>query len=542
MSELTLLFGLAIFLFAMHSLERGIRAASGDSLNKWMSAGTNNPVSSAATGIMVTAILQSSSMVSLVALAFVSAGIIPLYNGIGIVLGANLGTTVTGWVVTVVGFKMDLQAMVVPLLGIGSAMSLVSSNTRARGLGRALFAFGLLIFGLDLMKQSVAGLAHIVDFSSYQELPSWVFLLIGVLLAAVMQSSSAVMIITLSFLHSETIVLTQAAAIVIGADLGTTSTTILGSLGQSMVKKQLAFAHVFFNLLVNSLAFLFLLPVLPQLLAASSISDPLFGLVAFHSFFNLAGLLLFLPLLHWYTRWIKRVLPQPVAAENRYFEVPVEVPAAALDSLTQARRHLCRRALNMHFAELEINPETVPGHALVSLDDAESETYDQTFEAQYESLKNSEAKLLKYAAKLRLQGLDKGQEGAIRREIEATRSCVYASKTLKDIRADFAQLHHTLNSDFATGLIALHQTFLLQFFRALLPLLFAPHDRAYVREQTEALHELNGRHYDDSNDYIEGCLNGDSQEIPTLSTWFNLNHELHHYSRYMIRSAAALAD
>ena len=115
MTVLTLCFGLAIFLYAMQRLESGIQLASGDSLKRWIAERTNHPLSSAGYGILVTAILQSSSMVSLVALAFVSAGIMPLYNGIGVVLGANLGTTVTGWVVTVVGFKMNLQALVIPL-------------------------------------------------------------------------------------------------------------------------------------------------------------------------------------------------------------------------------------------------------------------------------------------------------------------------------------------------------------------------------------------------------------------------------------------
>ena len=202
MTMFVFLFGLAIFLFAMRDLERGIRLASGEGLKSWIVERTNTAVSAAGYGVLVTAIMQSSSMVSLIVLAFVSAEIMPLFSGIGVVLGANLGTTVTGWVVTVVGFKMDLEAMVIPLLGLGAACRLnYVKSERIAGVGVALFGFGLLIFGLDIMKNSVAGISDVIDINSLKDLPAWVYLLVGLLLAAIMQSSSAVMIITLSMLN-----------------------------------------------------------------------------------------------------------------------------------------------------------------------------------------------------------------------------------------------------------------------------------------------------------------------------------------------------
>ena len=523
------LFGLTIFLFAMRGLESGLRLSSGEGLKNWIVRRTNTPLSSAGSGVLVTAILQSSSMVSLLVLAFVSAGVIPLFNGIGVVLGANLGTTMTGWLVTIVGFKMNLQALVVPMLGIGAACRLgYTNNPRIIGFGQAVFAFGLLIFGLDIMKDSVAGLAEIYDIRALQDMPSWVYLLSGLLLAAVMQSSSAVMIITLSMLSTDMVQIGDAAAVVIGADLGTTSTTILGSIGESIVKKQLALAQVAFNIVVDALAYILLLPVLPSLLELFSIVDPMFGLVAFHSTFNMLGLLLFLPLLKFYTRLVQRVLPVADDARGDYFNVPIEVPEAALDSLYMALRHLRSDALQLNISELDIGPVQIAMSKELPV------PLRGAFEDQYEALKVFEGNFLRYAGKLQLMELSAQQSGVLANLTASARALVYASKTLKDIRADYALLHHADDELLGTALYECHNIYLIGLFKRLNLMFFDPHDSAYLAEQVERLSELNGAHYQHVNDLVILHLAENAGASKQVSTWFNLNHELHHYVRYML--------
>ena len=546
MTIFTFIFGLAIFLFAMHNLEAGIRVASGQGLKNWVVGKTNSAYSSAACGVFVTAILQSSSMVSLIALAFVSAGVMPLFNGIGVVLGANLGTTITGWVVTIVGFKMDLQTLVVPMLGVGAACRLgYINNDRLVGFGKALFAFGLLIFGLDLMKGSVTGFTQIIDIGTLKSMPSWVYLLAGVFLAAVMQSSSAVMIISLSLLNSNMLQLTDAAAVVIGADLGTTSTTVLGSLGQSIIKKQLAFAHVFFNVSVNSLAYLILLPMLPGLLDFFSIQDTLFGLVSFHSLFNLIGVLVFLPLLKFYTRWIQYLLAADDDVYLKYFDVPIEVPDAAIDSLSAALEHLSSDAIQLNLFELDCSLNFAEGSlrspAEGSLNLAEGSlkfpsSPTGSFELQYENLKSFEGDFVRYAQKLQLTQLTEAQASVVSQMLEAARSLVYASKTLKDIRADIKLLNLAERDSLGAHLAACHQTFLYQFYSELTQLIFGALEADVKQEKLDRLSNLNASHHETANELVSIHMIKDEETSTKISTWFNLNHELHHYVRYMLAS------
>lgn len=532
MTFLTFLFGLAIFLFAMHRLERGIRLAGGEGFKRWIINRTNNALSAAGYGVAVTALMQSSSMVSLLVLAMVSAEIMPLFNGIGVMLGANLGTTVTGWVVTIIGFKMNLQAMVVPMLGIGAALSLIySKHKRMQGIGLALFAFGLLIFGLDVMKNSVTGISELIDIQALGELPAWVYLLIGLVLAAVMQSSSAVMIIALSMLNSDIVQLSDAAAVVIGADLGTTSTTVLGSLGQSVFKKQLAFAHVFFNALVNLLAFIFLLPALPGILGFFSITDPMFGLVTFHSLFNLLGLLMFLPVLQYYARWIQYLIPHPKGQVADYFAVPVEVPEAAIDSLQTAGKQLASDALRLNFKVLGISENT-----LASASTLDRSSLSGSFAERYNSLKKFESDLIRYAGQLHLSSLTAAQSSAVTAASDTARALVYASKTLKDVRHDFVQLRAAMNAELGEELEAAHKAFFLEFMDDLIPLLFFRHEASYVAEKVSLLEQANNAHHKHVNELVSSYAVNDAQAVTQISTWFNLNHELHHYVRYLLNA------
>lgn len=531
MASLIFIFGLAIFLFSMRGLEQGIREASGEGLKKWIAGKTNNSLASAGSGVVVTAILQSSSMVSLIVLAFVSAGVMPLFNGIGVMLGANLGTTFTGWVATIIGFKMNLQAMIVPLLGTGAICQFrYFQNQKVRGVGRALFAFGLLIYGLDVMKESVSDLSEVLDIGALKGMPPWVYFLSGVFLAAAMQSSSAVMIITLSLLNSDLLELTSAAAIVIGADLGTTSTTVLGSFGESMVKKQLAFAQVFFNLFTNALAFAVMLPLLPAVLTLLSIQDTMFGLVTFHSIFNLVGLVIFLPILKFYTQWVKRILPMPKDDRTLFFDVPIEVPDMALNSLRASVDRMAEDAIHINVNEFELRDVFSP------------KTHKEiapllgSFETKYESLKVFEARIISYASRLQMSELAEEQGAQVASYVSATRDFVYACKTLKDVRGDYEKLAAAV--ELGRELYRSHRQFLTSIFEQIAPLCVGQHEPGFIAERLESLTEFNGRHFEETNQLVSAMAQSGTK-IPTdLSTWFNLNHELHHCVRYWLNGAA----
>ena len=194
MTQLNFIFGLGIFLFGMSQLEYGIRKLGDARLRYWLRSSTGSRLGSVTTGVVSTAILQSSSMMSLLVLAFASAGILPLVNAVGILLGANLGTTVTGWLVAIFGFKLDLEAMGLPLLGLSAmALTLTPRDTRASYTGYLVLGIALLLFGLGIMKTSMETLPQRWDVSVIQGHHAIVYLLFGVVITMLVQSSSAVM-------------------------------------------------------------------------------------------------------------------------------------------------------------------------------------------------------------------------------------------------------------------------------------------------------------------------------------------------------------
>ncbi len=207
--------GLGLFLFGMLQTEAALQYLIGGNVKRILHERTSNIPGAVATGIIATALLQSSSLVGLIVLAMVGARVLALRNGICVVIGANLGTTLTGWVVASIGYKLDLSAYALPMIAMGSLwLVAVSRSGRASEFFRFVIGVGLLLYGLEFMKTSVGTSELALDANHYP----WVFLLTGIAVTAVIQSSSAAMMIALTALNADTITLANAAAFVIGAD------------------------------------------------------------------------------------------------------------------------------------------------------------------------------------------------------------------------------------------------------------------------------------------------------------------------------------
>lgn len=188
--------GLGIFLFGMFHLENGLKGLAGNSFKKLLQRFTNKRWKGILTGSFVTAILQSSSLVTLLVLAFLGSGMITLQNSLGVVFGANLGTTVTAWIVATVGFKLNIADLSYPFLAIGSlSYLLLDKRPVLKNWGSFLIGFGLLFLGLDFMKTSIENVAQQVDLSLYADLGLWIFPLIGLIITVLIQSSSAMIVI-----------------------------------------------------------------------------------------------------------------------------------------------------------------------------------------------------------------------------------------------------------------------------------------------------------------------------------------------------------
>lgn len=421
--------GIGIFLFAMHQLENALHNIGGSALRNMLQKTTGSSTGAILSGTFATAILQSSSMVGLMVLAMVGSGLLPLYNGIGMVIGANLGTTFTGWLVTLLGFKLSLTEFAVPLMGIGAISYMVQHSRQGEtGWGLLIFALGLLIFGLDFMKNSVAGFAAYFTPSEYAGLHSFWFLLIGVAFTAIIQSSSAAMLITLSALSAGLLSIESAAAIVIGADLGTTSTMLLGGLQGSVNKKRVAMSHVVFNLLTAIVAFLMLLPMLPWLLKVLGLQDPLVSLVAFHSFFNLLGVLLMAPFLKTFSSTMQRWFKEEEKNLCKFLiDVPAEPGKISMQAANNEFIRLFRLCSELNCRALKMSLPDNAKHSMLG-------ELEKGFEHQYFSLKALNGVLTEFTLDLATDRYS--FKHYQKNRLKALRELQYSLKSVKDIRED----------------------------------------------------------------------------------------------------------
>ncbi|MBQ7296950.1 MAG: Na/Pi cotransporter family protein, partial [Alistipes sp.] len=249
----TLLGALGMFLYGMNMMSSGLQKAAGNRLRNFLSAMTSNPFKRVTTGLGITAIIQSSSATTVMVVGFVNAGLLTLTQAVGVIMGANIGTTVTAWLVSLLGFKADISILAVPLMALGFLFSIAKSEKR-KNLGECIIGFSLLFLGLSLMKNSVPDLREtpevlefIRQWTDYGFGSVLIFLLFGTILTLVLQSSSATMALTLIMLSVGWIPFPMAAAMVLGENIGTTITANLAAAVGNPNARRAALAHTLFN-------------------------------------------------------------------------------------------------------------------------------------------------------------------------------------------------------------------------------------------------------------------------------------------------------
>lgn len=251
---LTLVGSLGMFLYGMKTMSEGLQKVAGDKLRSILSVMTTNRVAGVFTGLLITALIQSSSATTVMVVSFVNAGLLSLAQSISVIMGANVGTTVTAWIISILGFKVDISVLALPLIGVSIPL-LFSSKSRWKSWGEFIMGFALLFLGLSYLKSSVPdlqnnpeALAFIQNYTSMGYFSILIFLLIGTILTVIVQSSSATIAITLIMCTQGWIPFEMAAAMVLGENIGTTITANIAALSANTSAKRAALAHLMFNL------------------------------------------------------------------------------------------------------------------------------------------------------------------------------------------------------------------------------------------------------------------------------------------------------
>ncbi len=307
--------GIAIFLFGMLSLQRGFSLLAGGILEKILHAITDRLWKRLGFGIISTMLMQSSSLLSVLTISFLSAGLLDLAAGMGIIFGANLGTTTGAWLVAGFGVKVNISAYAMPMLVFGVVLVLQKSRA-LQGLGYILTGIGFLFLGIHYMKEGFETFRGTINLTQYA-MPGLeglaVYVLLGIAATVIIQSSDATMVLVITALSVQQITYDNAAALAIGANIGTTITAIIGSLGANIQGKRLAAAHLLFNLVTGLIAlammnqFLWLVDRFSEMTGIAQ-DDYTLKLAAFHSLFNLVGLAVMLPLINVIAGFLQRML------------------------------------------------------------------------------------------------------------------------------------------------------------------------------------------------------------------------------------------
>jgi len=296
--------GLGLFMLAVGIISDGLRLLAGRALRNILGKWTDTPFRGLISGLAITGLVQSSSAVTVATIGFVNSGLMTLKQSLGVVFGANVGTTMTGWLVALIGFKFKIELFALPLIGIGMFLHLFAAGRRLAHLGWALVGFGLFFVGIDVLRSAFDGLATGIDFHQLSAAGTGgalAFVGIGFLMTLLTQSSSAAIAIILTAAAGNVVALEDAALMVIGANLGTTSTAVMAVIGATTNAKRVAAAHVLFNLLTAVVAVL-ILPLLFWLIGhisgILSLADtPEVVLALFHTVFNVLGVILVWPLM-----------------------------------------------------------------------------------------------------------------------------------------------------------------------------------------------------------------------------------------------------
>lgn len=344
--------GIGLFLLGMSFLSEGLVAFGSGVLKTALIRFTGTPLKAFFSGVIGTVALQSSTATTVTLIGFVSAGLITFSQAIGVVIGASLGNTATGWIIATVGLKVNLGLYTLPLIGIGAFMRLIGRKRKIAYLGLAMAGFGMMFLGINTLQHGMSGITTFLKLGNLPVggfWPSMATVLVGLVMTVMMQSSTAAVATVLTALHTQAVSFDQAAVLVVGAAIGTTLTGSISAIGGSIYAKRTAVAYILFNTISGLMAVLclpLLFKVIQWIEDLGYIADGTTSLAAFHTLFISLGVLVAIPFIDKFSKFVEKILPEP--KDNASFMLDkslISIAPVALEASQNALKNLFMQLL-----------------------------------------------------------------------------------------------------------------------------------------------------------------------------------------------------
>jgi len=531
-----LLAGLGMFLYGMFHLEDTMKQLEGRSFKLFLQKHTKHKLSAILSGTVVTAVLQSSYIVNLMVLSFVGAGMLSMRNALSVALGANIGGTFNSWLVAILGFKIDIGNITLPIIGIAGLGLIIFRNKKAfYQIAKFCMGFGLLFLGLDFIKESMDAMIKAFDFTPYLSYPSVVFVLIGFVLTSLIQTSAATVVIVLSALYAHILPIETAVAVVLGAELGTTVKIVLGSIGGIAAKKRVAFGNILFNIVSSLFGFIFLVPIIYLLNKVIGLKDPIFILVAFQTLINIAGVILFYFFLDGFAVFLeKRFISNTQNATYFIQNLSIDMLADSIELMEKEIGLFIYRVIYLNREAFQIKQENETDNVYKNYIKEKSFFTGLSYSEKYNEIKKAHGEILLVYSKIIAEPLHRTDLKRLNQLMSSVRSAMYSAKAMKDIIEDRKEFSNSVNEVKFDIYKLIHQQLSTFYDNANLILLETDQDKIFQNLaglmetiQQEYEQRIKNTYQEASKTIIKGI---------DISTLFNASRELYTSSEALIKA------
>lgn len=448
--------GVAIFFVGMLFMEEGFKLFNSGLLEKVLQVSTNTIPKAIGTGVIATAVTQSSSLISIIIISFLSAELITLSGAVGVIFGSNVGSTTTAWIISSLGVKIDIATYAMPLIIFGVALKF-SSNKNYQGIGKIVLGLGFILLGIDYMKDGFEGLESRFDLSKFAVegyFGALVYVSLGVAATVIMHSSAAVMALVITALATNQIIYINAVELVIGANIGKTITAVLGAITSNANGKRVALSHFIFNAVTAVIAIIFLYQLSDFVIFLASkigIADNNYGmkLALYHTIFNILGVILISPFTHQLVKYLETLFIEAniYALKPLYLDsIVINVPNAAIESIRKETIHLYDSAIeaishSMFLHRHDFIKSTDIANAVKNSDMSIDEDINEFYANKIKSLYGE---IIHYAT-LSQENMNENDQDRVYNLKLASRDIVEAMKNMRDLQKNISYYSKSKN-------------------------------------------------------------------------------------------------